>query len=128
MILTESISSTHRRVRFNTEQNKDLLTTNLDLIEEKREAARLKIAVYQQRVARYYSRKVKIQRFKKGDLVLRLLLLGARNSQEGALSPNCKGPYIIDENLNNSAYHLPTIDGARVPRDWNAEHLRKYYQ
>ncbi|KAL5741839.1 hypothetical protein ACOSP7_028571 [Xanthoceras sorbifolium] len=128
MILPESIASTHRRVTFNAEQNKNLLITSLDLIEEKREAARLKIAVYQQRVARYYNRKVKIRCFKRGDLVLRLLPPGARNPQEGALGPNCEEPYVIDKGLNNDAYHLATIDGARVPHTWNAKHLRKYYQ
>ncbi|KAL5805071.1 hypothetical protein ACOSQ3_031871 [Xanthoceras sorbifolium] len=127
MILAESIANTYRKVTFNTEQNNDLLITNLDLIEEKREAVRLKIAVYQYRVARYYNRKVKIRRFKKGDLVLRLLLLGARNPQEGALGPNWEGPHVINEDLINGVYHLVTIDKARVPRAWNAEHLRKYY-
>ncbi|KAL5820937.1 hypothetical protein ACOSQ3_022819 [Xanthoceras sorbifolium] len=132
MIPAESIASTHRMVTFNAEQNTDLLTTTLDLIEEKREAARLKIAVYQQRVARYYNIKVKIRHFRIGDLVLRLLqqllLPGARNQQEGALGPNWEGPYVIYEDLNNGMYHFVTIDGARVLRSWNAEHLRKYYQ
>ncbi|KAL5736865.1 hypothetical protein ACOSQ2_031653 [Xanthoceras sorbifolium] len=123
MILAESIASTYRKVMFNTEQNNDLLITNLDLIEEKREAVRLKIAVYQYRVARYYNRKVKIRQW----LVLRLLLLGARNPQEGALGPNWEGPHVINEDLINGVYHLATIDKARVPRAWNAEHLRKYY-
>ncbi|KAL5857279.1 hypothetical protein ACOSQ3_004737 [Xanthoceras sorbifolium] len=116
MIPVESIASTHRRATFNAEQNENLLTTNLDLIKERREAARPRIVVYQQRVARYYNRKVKIRPFKKGDLVSRLLLLGARNLQEGALGPNWERPYIIDEDLENSAYHLVNVHGARVPR------------
>ncbi|KAL5749434.1 hypothetical protein ACOSP7_024037 [Xanthoceras sorbifolium] len=127
MILAKSLASTHRRATFNAEQNDNLLTTSLDLIEVKKETARLKIAVYQQRVARYCNRKVKPRHFKNGDLVLWLLLPGACNPQEGALGPNWEEPYIIDENLDNGAYHLVTVDEGRVPRAWNAKHLRKYY-
>ncbi|KAL5766246.1 hypothetical protein ACOSP7_016863 [Xanthoceras sorbifolium] len=128
MIPVEFIASTHRRATFNAEQNEDLLTTNLDLIKERREEACLKIVVYQQRMGRYYNRKVKPRRFKKGDLMLRLLLPVARNPLEGALGPNWEGPYIIDEDLDNDAYNLVTVDGEKVPRAWNAEHLRNYYQ
>ncbi|KAL5767704.1 hypothetical protein ACOSQ2_014487 [Xanthoceras sorbifolium] len=123
MIPTESITNTYRRAAFNTVQNEKLLAASLDLIEEKREAACMKTAVYQQRVARYYNRKVKIRHFKNGDLVLRLLLLRARNPQEGALGPNWEGLYVIDEYLANRDYHLVNVNGKRFPRAWNAEYL-----
>ncbi|KAL5779576.1 hypothetical protein ACOSQ2_010313 [Xanthoceras sorbifolium] len=80
------------------------------------DAARLRAVVYQQRVDRYYNRKVKPRHFKKGDLVLRLLLPGARNPQEVTLGPNWESPYVVDEDLGNRAYHLVNVNGARVPR------------
>ncbi|KAL5742208.1 hypothetical protein ACOSP7_028940 [Xanthoceras sorbifolium] len=92
-----------------------------------RDTARLRVVVYQQRVAMYYNRKVKLRHFKKGDLVIRLLILGAHKPQEGTLSPNWKCPYVMDEDLENGAYHLVNVNGAQVPRAWNAEHLCKYY-
>ncbi|KAL5854941.1 hypothetical protein ACOSQ4_004743 [Xanthoceras sorbifolium] len=123
MILAESIASTHKRATFDTEQNDDLLAASLNLIEEKRKAACLKIVVYQQRVDRYYNRKVKIQHFKKGDLMRRLLLPGARNLQEEALGTNWECSYILDEDIGNGAYHFISVSRARVPQAWNAEHL-----
>ncbi|KAL5818863.1 hypothetical protein ACOSQ4_022705 [Xanthoceras sorbifolium] len=128
MISPESIVSTHRRATFNLEQNENLLTASLKLIEEKRDTTRLRVVVYQQRVARYDNRKVRPRHFRKRDLVLRLLLLRARNLQEGALSPNWEGPYMVDEELGNGAYHLVNVNGDRVPGAWNTEHLKKYYQ
>ncbi|KAL5794733.1 hypothetical protein ACOSP7_003327 [Xanthoceras sorbifolium] len=47
MISAESIASMHRRATFNSEQNEDLLAASLDLIEERRDAAHLKVVVYQ---------------------------------------------------------------------------------
>ncbi|KAL5782342.1 hypothetical protein ACOSP7_007371 [Xanthoceras sorbifolium] len=75
-----------------------------------------------------YGTKVKLQHFKKGNLVIRLLLPGARNPQEGVLGPNWEGLYVVDEDLRNRAYHIVNVNGARVPRAWNVEHLHKYYQ
>ncbi|KAL5777386.1 hypothetical protein ACOSP7_010312 [Xanthoceras sorbifolium] len=128
LIPTEAMVSMNRRAAFDPEQNNNLLAVNLDLIEEKRDAAGLRVAVYQQRVARYYNKKFNLRHFKKGDLVLRLLLPRTHNPQEGSLGPNWKGPYLVDENLGNGAYHLVNVNGAHVPRAWNAEHLCKYYQ
>ncbi|KAL5826496.1 hypothetical protein ACOSQ3_018347 [Xanthoceras sorbifolium] len=127
MIPTKSIASTHIRATFNPEQNEDLLAASLELVEEKRDFARLRVAVYQKRVTRYFNRKIKPRGFKKRDLVLRLLLSGARNPQEGALGPNWEGLYVVDKDLGNGAYHIGNINGARVLRAWNAKHLRKYY-
>ncbi|XP_038973752.1 uncharacterized protein LOC120105406 [Phoenix dactylifera] len=47
------------------------LRNNLDLVEEVREAARVRMAKYQQRTAQYYNARVKIKSFREGDLVLR---------------------------------------------------------
>ncbi|KAL5831559.1 hypothetical protein ACOSQ3_016970 [Xanthoceras sorbifolium] len=114
MISTESIASAHKRATFNSEQNEYLLAANFDLIEERRDTTRLKVVIYHQRLTRYYNRKVKPRHFKKGDHVLRLLLPGARNPQEGALCPNWKGFYVVDEDLSNKEYHLLNVNGAQV--------------
>ncbi|KAL5851862.1 hypothetical protein ACOSQ3_006980 [Xanthoceras sorbifolium] len=115
MIPAEAIVSTHRISTFDPEQNNDLLAINLYLIEEKMDTARLRVDVYQQKVARYYNRKVKLRQFNKGDIVLRLILPGARNPREGALGPNWEGPYMVDKDLENGTYHLVNVNGARVP-------------
>ncbi|KAL5756607.1 hypothetical protein ACOSQ2_021353 [Xanthoceras sorbifolium] len=116
MIPAESIASTYRRATFKSEPNEDLLVASLNLIEERRDVARPRVVVYQQRVTTYYNKKFKPRHFKKGDLILRLLLPGARNPQEWALGPNWEGPYVVDEDPGNGAYHLVNVNGARVPR------------
>ena len=127
MIPAEYEVASQRRTTFNPEDNSSLLVASLDLVEEMRDDAQIRIAVYQRRVARFYNRKVRTRRFKTGDLVLRLILPAARKAGEGTLGPNWEGPYIVKESLQNGAYHLTSMEGALVPRAWNAENLRPYF-
>ena len=50
----------------------------------------------------------------------------------GVLGPNWEGPYQGVEVLDSGAYKLGKYDEKMqlvlVPRYWNGEHLRKYYQ
>ena len=63
------------RVEFtNAEHNEESLHLNLDLLEEKREQALKHAEDYQQKIARYYDRKVRPDSFKPGNLVLKKLL------------------------------------------------------
>ena len=100
----------------------------LDLLEEKRELAKLRIASYQQRATRYYNSKIKIKRFQPRDLVLRKVLPNTQEAGAGALGPNWEGPYKIVKVLQPGTYRLARMDDTELPRAWNAEHLRKYYQ
>ena len=88
----------------------------------------MRVTIYQQRITQYYNRKVRIQHYKVGDLVLRLILPEARKASDSPLSPNWEGPFIIKENLENRVYHLVNMDGAILPHAWNAEYIRPYFQ
>ncbi|KAK2997990.1 hypothetical protein RJ639_026540 [Escallonia herrerae] len=46
----------------------------------------------------------------------------------GKLSPNWEGPYKISKVLRPGAYSLETLSGEAIPRTWNADNLRQYYQ
>ena len=116
MISAEYKVTSQRRATFDPEENAQLLAINLDLLEEAREVARLRVATYQQRVARYYNRRVRVQCYNVSNLVLCLIHARARKASDGTLGPNLEGSYIIKENLGNGAYHLTNIDGAEVPR------------
>ena len=50
------------------------MSYELDLLEEKRGLAALRIASYERRSERYFNSKVKERRFREGDLVLRKVL------------------------------------------------------
>ena len=72
-------------------------------MEEEREQALKRSAIYQQDLRRYHSRRVKTRSFQEGDLVLRLV-----QSQVGMhkLSPPWEGPFIISRKLHNGSYYL----------------------
>ena len=50
-----------RVVAFNEHRNSQGLKANLDLLEENREVAQVRMAAYRQKVARYYNSRVKIK-------------------------------------------------------------------
>ena len=101
---------------------------SLDLIDEKREQAQLRVAAYQQKVARYFNSKVRERKFNVGDLVFRRVFLNTHDQAAGVVGPNWEGPYHIEEVLQPGTYKLARLNGDLIPRYWNGEHLRKYYQ
>ena len=107
--------TSQRKATFDLENNDQLLGTSLDLLEEAREIARMRMATYQKWVARYYNRRVRVRCYSVGDPMLCLVLLGARKANDETLGPNWEGPYIIKENLGNRAYHLANMDGVILP-------------
>ena len=70
-------------------ENEKTRQDSVDLLEENREQALERSAVYQQDLRRYHSGRVKSRTFQEGDLVLRWV-----QSKEGMhkLSPLGKGP------------------------------------
>ena len=76
----------------------------------------------------YFNKKVIDKQFSIGDLVLRRVFLSTRDLGEGVLGPNWEGPYEIEAVIRSGVYKLARLAGGTIPRAWNAEHLRKYYQ
>ena len=56
---------------FDEAVNDSLLAVERDMIEERREVARIRMEAQKRRMARYYDSKVKERKFKVGDIVLR---------------------------------------------------------
>ena len=56
------------------------------------------------------------------------MFLNTRDPAAGVLGPNWEGPYEIEEVLDLGTYKLARLNGELVPRYWNGEYLRKYYQ
>ena len=71
-VIPIEIGLTTLRTTFHKEEeNKGQLRLNLDLLDETRERAAQRIALYQGKMTRYYNTKVKLRRFEVGDWVLR---------------------------------------------------------
>ena len=116
-----------RVMAFDEHQNSQGLKANLDLLEEKREVAQVRMAVYRQKVARYYNSRVKNKAFRAGDLVLRRAAV-SQPQDRGKLAPNWEGPYEVKEVVRPGTYYLKELGGADLPRPWSSENLRMYYQ
>ena len=70
---------TLRTQSFNPSNNDELLERSLDLIEERKESARVQLAYYQHKLKQDYDAKVKLRPLKLEDLVLRKVLGMAKN-------------------------------------------------
>ena len=113
---------------FNEEDNDNHLRINLDYLDEVRDKTSSKMMKYQQKMAEYYNKRVKLRRLDIGDLVLRKVTTATKDSAQGKLGSTWERPYQIVHYSRQGSYHLETLDGQRLSRPWNIEHLKKYYQ
>ena len=107
---------TTRTSSFNSKDNNEQLTRNLDLIEEKRKNAMVQLAYYQQKLKQGYDANVNLRPLTPGDLVLRKVVSVAKNPAWGKLWLNWEGPYCITSKAGIGAYFLEDLDEHVVPR------------
>ncbi|XP_024013210.1 uncharacterized protein LOC112087533 [Eutrema salsugineum] len=104
-----------------------MMLDELDLINEKRDQALIRIQNYQQATAKYYNKNVRSRRFKAGELVLRKVFQNTAEKNAGKLGAKSEGPYKVTKVVRPGVYELATLAGEAIPRSWNAMHLKKYY-
>ena len=118
---------TKRTSSFNSKDNDEQLTRNLDLIEEKRENAMVQLTYYQQKLKQGYDANVKLRPLTLGDLVLRKVVGATKNPAWGKLGPNQEEPYRITSKAGIGVYFLEDLDEHVVSRPWNVNNLKRYY-
>ena len=104
----------------------------LGLLDEERDLAAARSAIYQQDLHHYHGRRGKTRTFQEGDLVLRLI---EDQTDMHKLSPPWEGPFMVSKNLNNGSYYLVDVRDHKDSRTseeetrqpWNIAHLRPYY-
>ena len=128
MISAEIKIPSFRYENFDETVKDSLLAAERDMIEERREVARIRMEAQKRRMARYYDSKVKERKFKVGDTVLRQVFQNTKEPGAGALGYSWEGPYQITEVLRSGAHRLADLAGIPLRLPWNAEHLKKYYQ
>ena len=74
---------------------------SLDALEEERDVAKARSAVYQQQAQRIQSREVWAKTYNVGELVLRL-----PEKKKDKLKPKWERPFIVDKVLTRGAYRL----------------------
>jgi hypothetical protein len=127
VIPTEMVIPTARTILKDPQMNKDTLIEDLDTVDELRDLARIRMASYQQRIAKSYNKNIRVRRFLQGDLVLRKAFQNTTDPAHGKLAAKWEGPYQIESDAGKGAYRLMTMDGELLPRSWNAIHLKKYF-
>jgi len=119
-----------RVANYGKADNEQARQEALDLLDEKRDMALARSAVYQQDLRRYHSRRVKTRTFQEGDLVLRLI---QDQTDMHKLSPPWEGPFVVSRNLHNGSYYLIDVrdnspsSEEETWRPWNIALLRPYY-
>uniref|UniRef100_A0A2N9I3X1 Uncharacterized protein n=1 Tax=Fagus sylvatica TaxID=28930 RepID=A0A2N9I3X1_FAGSY len=86
---------TTRTTEFDVEENESSLRMDLNLVEERRDMATIKLASYQHQMKRGYDKNIRPRSFQVGDLVLRKVVANTRNPNDGKLGPNWEGPYRV---------------------------------
>jgi hypothetical protein len=113
---------TPRVVRYTKDEAKEACEDSIDLLEEARELALSRTALYQQQLRRYHSRKIRLIQNTKGM---------------HKLSSPWEGPCIISRVLGNEAYYLIDTRELRnnkadnsekeTERPWNVNRLRPFF-
>ena len=101
---------------FNLAHNEQMMLKQLDSLEEYREAATIRLAEYQQKLARHYNRDVRVREFGAGDLVLRKAVGNMRDSNARKLALTWEGPYRVTSIGGARAYCLEDLDKRPLPR------------
>ena len=112
---------------FNLTKNSKLMLKQLNLLEERRESATIRLAEYQQKLDRRYNRGVRKREFGAGDLVLRMVVGNTRDINIGKLALTWDGPFRVTAIVGAKSYYLEDLDERPLPRPWNAHNLKKFY-
>ena len=86
------------------------------------------MAKYQQKMAEYYNKRVKLRQLNIGDLVLRKVTTATKDLNQGKLGPTWEGPYRVIHYSQQDSYPLENLDGQKLLRPLNTENLKKYHQ
>jgi hypothetical protein len=118
---------TTKTTEFEVETNEETLRKDLDLLEEKRDLAMVRLASYQQKMKREHDKSIRPRTIRVGDLVLRKVMANTREPNDEKLGPNWEGPYKVLSLAGQGSYKLEDMNGKPIPRPWNTCNLRKYF-
>ena len=114
IILTE-IRMPTLRTKILEKANTEAIAKDLDMADDLREAAAVRIASYQQRPASLYNRHAKQRTFRAGDLVLRKVFENTTNPVIEMFKSNWEGPYVIVKMGVIESYARNKLGGTSVP-------------
>ena len=119
---------TLRSKEYDQENNELMLAKDLDLAQERRDLAMIRLASYQGDLKKRYGKSVSERILAPGDLVLRKVLGNRKDPTQGKLRANWEGPYQIVSEAELRAFNLKGMEDKPLKRPWNISNLKKYYQ
>ncbi|XP_073017819.1 uncharacterized protein [Primulina eburnea] len=123
-VLPVEIGQTSSRVESYPDNNDQSPAMELDLVEEKRDRAFIRMEAYRSRVMKSYNRKVRIRDFEVEDLVMKKVNPAG---DVGKLEAWWEGPYKITRRVSSGSFYLEDAQGHSLKRPWNVFILKKYY-
>lgn len=127
VVLVEIGAWSERVLNYREAENEMAAREELDLLEEVCDRASIENYADKQSMAKYHNQRARPRRFQVGDLVLRRVEF-TRQPHYTKLSAHWEGPYIVQKEVYPGTYKLKREDGTELPRFWNTEHLKKFYQ
>uniref|UniRef100_A0A2N9FJ95 Integrase catalytic domain-containing protein n=1 Tax=Fagus sylvatica TaxID=28930 RepID=A0A2N9FJ95_FAGSY len=100
---------TLRSEQYDQEDNELMLAKDMDLAQERRDLAMIRLASYQGDLKKRYGRNVNARSLAIGDMVLRRVLGSRRDPSQGKLGANWEGPYQIVSEAGLGAFNLKEI-------------------
>ncbi|XP_009621359.2 uncharacterized protein [Nicotiana tomentosiformis] len=106
---------TLRYFRMDEEATNEAMMVQLELLDERRDLAHIKMVAQKQRMEKYYNRRANLYYFKVDDLVLRKVTQKTRDLNAGKLGPTWEGPYRVSAVTGKGSYELENQDGVKLP-------------
>ncbi|VFQ62952.1 unnamed protein product [Cuscuta campestris] len=106
---------TFREAEYSEEENNESHMAELNMVEERRAMAKMKMMEYQQTVKAYHDNKVGPRYFQVGDEVLRRGE-ASKPGDGGKLAKKWEGPYKVTAIIRPGTYKLETLEGKEVER------------
>ncbi|XP_073304550.1 uncharacterized protein [Primulina huaijiensis] len=123
-VLQVEIGQSSARVESYPDDNDHSWAVELDLLEEKKQQAMIRMEAYRGRVMKSYNKKVRIRDFKVGDLVMKKVNPAG---YVGKMEARWERSYRITRKVSSGAFYLEDAQGRSLKRPWNVFHLKKYY-
>ncbi|KAL2254676.1 UNVERIFIED_CONTAM: Retrovirus-related Pol polyprotein from transposon [Sesamum indicum] len=124
VIPAEIGEESQRITDFDPGRNGEQRAFDLDILEEKREAARIRMLHHKSLMLRGHDKNLKPRSLQVGDLVLRKVEV---SRHVGKLDPNWEGPFKVVEIVGKGTYKLQDAQGKELPRPWNIQNLKRFY-
>nr|KYP75515.1 hypothetical protein KK1_008254 [Cajanus cajan] len=97
-------------------------------LDEERLIAVQNLVQQKEKVERAYNKRVKIQRFRVGDLVLKVILpIDQKSRYLGKWSYNWDGPFIVEEVYSNNAYVIRELN-SNASKVINGKYLKCFHK